>query len=94
VKNDERPPPIAESLNVPLKVVSVFIGYVIYRSLLDDDGGIRGPLLVAAGFVCLAYVMVNRWTTWRRDRSELIQTGTTILGAGLLVLGALLTFTG
>ena len=85
---------MAENMNIPLKVVSVLIGYVIYRLLLDDDGGLRGPVFVAAGFVCLAYVMVNRWTTWRRDRSELIQTGTTILGIGLLILGALFMFTG
>jgi len=91
---NEPPPPIEERLNVPLKVGAVAIGYVLYRVLFRDGRGIAGPLFVGGGFVIFAYAMVNRWTQWRRDRSGLLQVGTTILGLGLLGLGALLILTG
>ena len=92
MNNDERPPPVPEKLNVPLKIGAVLIGYLLYRVLLEDK--VAGPLFVAAGFVILAYAVINRWTTWSRDRSGMLQAGTTILGLGLLVLGALLVLTG
>ena len=90
---NEQPPPVSERASVPLKVASVVIGYLIYRVLLGDGDRVAGPLFVAAGFVALAYAMVNRWTTWRRDRSGLLQVGSTILGLGLMGLGALLILT-
>jgi hypothetical protein len=93
MNDKEPPPPVSERLNIPLKFVSVIIGYVIYRVLLGDDDRIAGPLFVALGFVVLAYAMVNRWTQWRRDRSGLLQVGTTILGLGLMALGAILMLT-
>jgi hypothetical protein len=89
----EPPPPISERLNVPLKIVSVAVGYLIYRVLLGDDERIAGPMFVAVGFIALAYAMVNRWTAWRRERSGLLQVGTTILGLGLMGLGAILMLT-
>ena len=92
MKESDPPPPIPENLNVPLKVASVVIGYIIYRVLLDD--AVAGPLFVAAGFVILAYALINRWTMWQRDRSGMLQAGTTILGLGLLGLGALVLLTG
>ena len=91
--NNEQPPPVSERMNIPLKVVAVLISYFIYRALLGDDDRIAGPLLVAVGFAVLAYAMVNRWTQWRRERSGLLQVGTTILGLGLMVLGAVLVLT-
>ncbi|MGH2754288.1 MAG: hypothetical protein ACRDLB_07610 [Actinomycetota bacterium] len=92
MNDDERPPPIPEKMNVPLKVGAVLIGYLLYRILLEDE--VAGPLFVAAGFVVLAYAVINRSTTWSRDRSGMLQAGTTILGLGLLVLGALVLLTG
>ena len=91
--NNEQPPPVSERMNIPLKGVAVLIAYVIYRALLGDDDRIAGPLLVAVGFAVLAYAMINRWTQWRRERSGLLQVGTTILGLGLMVLGAVLVLT-
>jgi hypothetical protein len=91
MKQDEGPPPISERLNIPLKVVAVLLGYLIYRLLVED--AIAGPLFVAAGFTMIAYTLINRWTLRRLDRSDMMQVGTAILGAGLIGLGALLTFT-
>ena len=91
--NNEQPPPVSERMNIPLKVVAVVISYVLYRVLLGDDDRIAGPLLVAVGFAIFAYAMVNRWTQWRRERSGLLQVGTTVLGLCLLLLGAVLVIT-
>jgi hypothetical protein len=93
MSQSERPPPMEPRMRTPLKVVAVVIGYAIYRTVLGDDDRIAAPLLIAGGFVALAYVMVNRWTTRSADLSGLIQTGTTILGLGLLGLGTVLLVT-
>ena len=94
MNQNQPPPPIEERFNVPLKVGAVVIGYVLYRVLFRDGRGIAGPVFVGAGFVVLAYATVNRLTQWRRNRSGLLQVGTTILGLGLLGLGSLLILTG
>jgi hypothetical protein len=94
MSGNEPPPPIEERFNVPLKVASVVIGYVIYRVLFAGENGVAGSVFVGAGFTVLAYATVNRLTQWRRDRSGLLQVGTAILGLGLLGLGAVLILTG
>lgn len=85
---NEVPPAISEKARVPLRVAAVFAGYLVYRLLADDK--IMGPAFVGFGVAFLGFVLVDRYGTWRRDRSGLLQVGTTVLALGFLGLGAYL----
>ena len=85
---NEVPPAIPEKARIPLRVAAVVVGYLIYRLLADD--GVMGPAFIGFGVAFLGFVLVDRYGTWRRDRSGLLQVGTTLLALGLLGLGAYL----
>ena len=79
------PPAISEKARIPLRVLAVVVGYLVYRLLGDE--GVVGPAFIGFGIAFLGFVLVDRYATWRRDRSGLLQVGTTILALGLLGLG-------
>lgn len=79
-------PVLPERLRIPLRVGVVVASYVIYR-LPGDDEVIAG-IFLGAGATLFGFALVDRWTTWRRDRSGMVQVGTTLLGIALLALGA------
>lgn len=71
-----------------LRIGVVVIAYGVY--LLVQRKSLGAGVFVGAGLVALGWALVDRYTTWRRDRSGLIQVGTTILGAGLVLIGVVL----
>lgn len=85
---NEVPPAISEKARIPLRVAAVVVGYLIYRLL--EDQGVMGPAFFGLGIAFLGFVLVDRYATWRRDRSGLMQVGTTLLALGLLGVGAYL----
>ena len=83
-----RPPRIDERYRMFLRIVAVVVGYGAY--LLVQREKLGAGVLVGAGVIALGFSMVDRLTLWRRDRSELMLVGTTLLGAGLLAVGLFL----
>ncbi|MDQ3646150.1 MAG: hypothetical protein M3345_04355 [Actinomycetota bacterium] len=83
----ESRPLVSEKLRMPLRIVAVGLAYVVYRVAQPPLGG---GIFAGAGTVLLTWAVIDRWTLWRRDRSGLLQVGTTVLGIGLLLLGAYL----
>lgn len=80
-----RPPRIDERYRMFLRIVAVVAGYGAY--LLVQREKLAAGVLVGAGVVVLGFSIVDRLTLWRRDRSELMLVGTTLLGLGLLAIG-------
>ena len=85
---NEVPPAIPEKARIPLRVGAVILGYIVYRLLADEK--VMGPASIGFGIAFLGFVLVDRYGTWRRDRSGLLQVGTTLLALGFLGLGAYL----
>jgi hypothetical protein len=79
------PPSVGERLRMPLRVGAVFVGYLLYRVTAETSAA--GAVFLGAGTVLVGWVTIDRYTTWRRDRSGLMQVGTLVLGLGLLGLG-------
>lgn len=85
---NQTPPLIPEKFRMPLRIGAVFLGYVIY--LVLEQGKVIGPAFVGFGSVILLWAIIDRYATWRRDRSGLMQVGSTILGLALIAIGLLL----
>jgi hypothetical protein len=79
------PPLIPEKFRMPLRIAAVFLGYVIY--LVLEEGKVVGPAFVGFGSVVLLWAIIDRYATWRRDRSGLMQVGSTILGLAFIAIG-------
>ncbi|HEU4480432.1 MAG TPA: hypothetical protein VFS18_00980 [Actinomycetota bacterium] len=79
------PPSFAERARMPLRIGAVFVAYALYRVAAGTSAA--GALFLGGGFVLVAWVTIDRYTMWRRDRSGLLQVGSFILGLGLLGLG-------
>ena len=88
MNSKEVQPAIPEKARIPLRIAAVIVGYIVYRVLADE--GVMGPAFIGFGTAFMGFVLVDRYATWRRDRSGLLQVGTTILALGLLGLGAYL----
>ena len=89
MKPDNAPPPLPERVRMPLRVVSVFVGYLIYRVMQPP---LVGAALLGIGFVVLTWAIIEKFTTFRRDRVSMLLAGQVILGLGLLAVGALVSF--
>jgi hypothetical protein len=85
---EERPPPIDERYRMFLRIVVVVVAYGIY--LLVQRERLAAGVFVGFGLIALGFATVDRYTRWRRDRSEMMLVGTTLLGLGLLAIGAFL----
>lgn len=79
-------PPLPERIRLPLRIASVVIGYVIYRIVGEP---VAGALLIWVGFVALDWAIIEKATTYRKDRLSMMLVGQALLGAGLLVAGAI-----
>lgn len=88
MSGNDVPPAISEKARMPLRVVAVLIGYLVYRLL--EDSGVMGPAFLGLGIAFMGFVLVDRYATWRRDRSGLLQVGTTFLALGFMGLGTYL----
>lgn len=74
-----------------LRIVVVALGYAFYLPLQRDS--LPGAVMVWAGAVLFGWVLIDRYTLRRRDRSGLVQAGSTLLGLGLMATGAALALT-
>lgn len=81
----DTPPAIPEKFRMPLRIAAAFLGYAIY--LVLEEGKVVGPAFVGAGSVIFLWALIDRYATWRRDRSGLMQVGSTILGLALIGIG-------
>jgi uncharacterized membrane protein YqgA involved in biofilm formation len=80
-------PPLSEKLRIPLRVAVVALAYVIYRVVAEP---MAAAIFAAGGFLLFGWAVVDGWTTWPRDRSEMMRVATMILGLGLAAIGAYL----
>jgi hypothetical protein len=79
-------PPLPERVRLPLRIASVVIGYLIYRLIGEP---VVGAFLIWVGFVALDWAIIEKVTTYRKDRLSMLLVGQALLGVGLLVAGAL-----
>lgn len=86
-----RPPPIDERYRMFLRILVVVLAYGSY--LIVQREKLVPAVLVGAGVLALGFSTVDRLTRWRRDVSEMMLVGTTLLGVGLVALGAVLYLT-
>ena len=82
-------PPLPERIRLPLRIASVVIGYVIYRIIGEP---VVGAFLIWVGFVALDWAIIEKATTYRKDRLSMMLVGQALLGVGLLDAGALVVF--
>ena len=87
--SQEGPPPLPERIRLPLRIASVVIGYVIYRVVQPP---LVGAALLGIGFVMVDWAIIERVTTFRKDRMSMMIAGQALLGIGLAIAGALLAF--
>lgn len=83
-----RPPPIDERYRMFLRILVVVVAYGAYY-VVQRERLVPG-VLVGAGVVALGFSTVDRLTLWRRDRSEMMLVGATLLGLGLVAIGLFL----
>ena len=76
-----------QGARMPLRVAAVLAGYLVYRFF--ERPPVAGVML-GVGFIALAWATIDRFTALERERSRMMETGQTILGVGLLALGAFL----
>ncbi|MGH2808765.1 MAG: hypothetical protein ACRDKT_15985 [Actinomycetota bacterium] len=86
----EGPEPTApEKARMPLRVAAVVIGYLIYRNF---DEPLAGGICLGVGFMFSAWAVIERFTTWRGERLDMMVFAQGLLGAGLLIAGGYLVF--
>ena len=74
---------------MPLRIASVIAGYVIYRIVGEP---VVGALLIWIGFIALDWAIIEKMTTYRKDRLSTMLAGQALLGIGLLAAGAIVSF--
>lgn len=84
----DAPPPVDERYRIPLRVVVIVASYLVYFFLSNSE--MVAAIFLGLGLALVGLSQVDRWTLRSRDRSGLLQVGTTLLGLGLLGLGAYL----
>ncbi len=82
-------PPLPERIRQPLRIAAVILGYVIYRIVGEP---VVGAALIWAGFIALDWAIIEKMTTYRKDRLSMMLAGQGLLGAGLMAAGALVAF--
>ena len=85
-----RPPPIDERYRMFFRIAVVVVAYGAYLYVQREK--LVPGVLVGAGLIALGFSTVDRLTRWRRDLSEMMLVGTTLLGLGLLAIGLVLYF--
>jgi len=84
----EPPPPLDEKYRIPLRMLVILGGYLVYL-VLSYEGTVAAVFL-GLGAALVGLPLVDRWTLRRNKRSGLLQVGVTLLGLGLLGVGAYL----
>ena len=84
----EAPPPLEERFRIPLRMLVIVASYLLYYFLSDEKT--IPAIFLGLGSVLIGLALVDRWTVRRSERSGLMQVGSTLLGVGLLLLGAYL----
>ena len=82
-------PLIQTRFRLPLRVAAVFVGYFLYRGVVDAR--IVPGAMVGIGAILLAWSVIDELTLVPNQRLGLVQVGSALLGIGLLGLGAFLT---
>ncbi len=85
---EQRKPPIDERYRMFLRIVVVVIGFGAYLFMQRKE--LPAGVTLGAGVVSLGWALVDRYTLWRRDRSEMLLVGQVLLGAGLVAIGLFL----
>ncbi len=85
-----QPPRIDEKYRIPARVAVVIVGYLVYLAI--EPRRLVAAIFCGAGTIALGWTLVDGYTTWRHERSGMIQAGTAFLGLGLLGVGAYLAF--
>ena len=77
-----------ESKRIPLRAAAVVACYLLYLWIGDERAA--GGATLAAGLLLVSWTAIDQFTLRRRERTGLLQVGTTLLGLGLMVVGAIL----
>ena len=86
-KHEGPEPPLLERLRMPLRIASVFVGYVIY---LVVPGPLVARVLLWAGFIALDWAIVDQVTRSGGSRPSPAVVGQGLLGLALLAAGVIL----
>jgi uncharacterized membrane protein YidH (DUF202 family) len=81
------PPRVDPKYAMPMRLAGLAIAYAAYR--VAEKERFSAGLFIGLGVLLLCYAVVTYLTTRRDERSGMMQTGQTILGAGLVGLGIL-----
>ena len=73
-----------------LRILVVVAAYAVYLAAQREE--LAAGVFAGFGTIALGFATVDRYTRWRRDRSEMMLVATTLLGLGLLVIGLFLYF--
>ena len=69
---------------MPLRVAAVVVAYLLYRRL---DEPLAAGICIGIGFLLLSWAVIERFTTWRHDRLDMMVMGQGLLGVGVLGAG-------
>lgn len=89
-EHEQRKPPIDERYRMFLRIVVVVVSFGAYYFVQRDQ--LPPAVFIGLGGIALGWALVDRWTLWRRDVSEMMLVGQILLGMGLLGIGLFLYF--
>jgi predicted ABC-type sugar transport system permease subunit len=81
-------PTFSERARMPLRVAAVVVGYGIYR--VFEPTTLPGGICLGVGFMLTAWAVIERFTTWRHERLDMMVFAQGLLGIGLLIAGGFL----
>lgn len=84
----ERDPPVSERWRMPLRVVAVFLAYVIYR--IPGDDRLPAGLTLGIGALLVAFVAIDSATLPRPMTPRAAEVAMILLGLALIALGLVL----
>ncbi|HET7483526.1 MAG TPA: hypothetical protein VFK89_11770 [Actinomycetota bacterium] len=82
-------PELSERLRMPLRIFVVIGGYALYRWVGDPMGA---ALMMWAGTIALGWAVIERFTTYRQQRMEMMLWAQGLLGIGLIVAATVTGF--
>lgn len=85
---DPRAPRLTDRQLLMVRFVAILISYGIYR--LFEPRGVVAAFFIGVGALVTAYNLIDRFALPARERSELMEIGSIVLGLGLLGIGAYL----
>ncbi len=85
---DPRAPRLTDKQLLIVRFVAILLSYGVYRLL--EPRGVIAAIFVGAGTLMVVYNLIDRLALPARDRSELMEIGSILLGGSLLGLGVYL----